>query len=146
MASTRDSGGLDINIPDLSDSGEDYYTKAKLPVLTRHNWYEWRVEFENLLISKGHKELLDPKWVQENSNTKRLQQKTVVAVQLLFSLVDRKLKGYVTPHRKDFSRAFLELKKACGEDSLIVIGDQVSQLVHLIYQPNSSIREHLVAF
>lgn len=146
MASTRDSCGLNINIPDSSNSGEDYSTKGKFPVLTRHKWYKWRAKFKNLLISKGHEELLDPKWIQDNSDTKRLQQKTAVAVQLLFSLVDRKLKGYMTPHRKDFGCAFLELKKVCGEDSLIVIGDQVLQLVHLTYQPRSSICEHSLTF
>lgn len=140
MAMARNSSGMEIRIPNSSsDSGDDYSTKAKLPVLTRHNWYEWRTEFENLLISKGHEELLDPKWIQQNSDTKRYRKKTALAIHLLFSSVDRELKGYVTPHCKDFSRAFEELKKACGEDSLIVIGDQVSQLVYLLFQPNTSI-------
>lgn len=70
MASICGSGGVNINIPDSSDSRDNYSTKVKLPVLTRHNWYKWRAEFENLLISKGHEELLDPKWSGKNSNTK----------------------------------------------------------------------------
>lgn len=131
---------------DSSDSGDDYSSKSKLPILTRHNWYEWKTKFENLLISKGHEELLDPKWVQHNRDTKRYRKKTALAINLLFNTVDCELKGYVTPHCKEFPRAFEELKKACGEDSLIVIGDQVSQLVHLLYQPNSSIQSHSVAF
>lgn len=146
MAYSRGTSGADINISDSSDSGNDYSTKVKLPILTRHNWYEWKAKFENLLISKGHEELLDPKWIIENSNTKRFRQKTALAIQILFRSVDRQLKGYMTPHSKDFSRAFQALKRACSEDSLIVIGDQVSQLVHHLFQPNSSIQDHSVAF
>lgn len=146
MASAQNSGGVDIHIPNSSDSGEDYSTKSKLPLLTRHNWYEWKAEFENLLISKGHEELLDPRWIRENSDSKRFRQKTALAVHLLFSSVDRELKGHVTPHWKDFTKAFNELKQACGEDSLIVMGDQVSQLVYLLYQPSSSIRDHAMSF
>lgn len=146
MASSQDTRGVDINIPESSDSDVDYSAQAKLPVLTRHNWYEWKAEFENLLTSKGHEEILDPKWVRDNLDSKRFRKKTAVAIQLLFGSVDRKLKGYVTPHQKDFAQAFQELKKACGEDLLIVIGDQVSQLVYLLYQPNSLIRENAVAF
>lgn len=84
MAYSRGTSGADINISDSSDSGNDYSTKVKLPILTRHNWYEWKAKFENLLISKGHEELLDPKWIIENSNTKRFRQKTALAIQILF--------------------------------------------------------------
>lgn len=147
MAMARNPRGMEIHKPDSnSDSGDNYSTKSKLPILTRHNWYKWRSEFENLLISKGHEELLDPKWIQRNSDTKKYRQKTALAIHLLFGSVDQELKGYVTPHRKDFPRASEELKKACGKDSLIVIGNQVLQLVYLLFQPNTSIRLHSVAF
>lgn len=98
MATSRHTGGFDIHIPDLSKSGDGYSTKSRLPILTQHNWYEWKAEFENLLISKGHKELLDAKWINKNSDTKRFRKKTALAVHLLFNSVDRELKGYVTPH------------------------------------------------
>lgn len=52
----------------------------------------------------------------------------------------------MTPNRKDFTRALEDLGKACGENSLITIGDHVSQLVHFTYQPSSSIRDHSVEF
>lgn len=49
MAQNQGTGGFDINIPDLSNSGDDYLTNVKLLVLTQLNWYNWKAKFENLL-------------------------------------------------------------------------------------------------
>ncbi|OAV86652.1 hypothetical protein PTTG_29789 [Puccinia triticina 1-1 BBBD Race 1] len=53
---------------------------------------------------------------------------------------------YVVQAVDTFAQAMLDLADACGENSLIKLGDKLFALIHLDYAPGSSIGDHINKF
>lgn len=62
--------GHPILIPQSDDSDNDYSTKSKIVKQNRHNWHNWKSAFEDIIIGKGHKEIISDKWIKNNLLTK----------------------------------------------------------------------------
>lgn len=138
--------GHPILIPNSDDSNDDYSTQSKIVKLNRHNWHDWRSAFEDIIIGKGHKEILDNEWIKANLETKTYRRKNALALSLLRNSVEKDLLSCVKSSKSNFSRAYQLLATECGENSLIVIGDTLIQLVNLTYKPGRSLREHTSIF
>lgn len=82
-----------MSIPNSSNSEkENCSSKSNLPCLTQNKWYESKFKFLKILVSKDHKELLDPKWTIKNIKTKQYQKKTALGTHLLFNLVEHEIR------------------------------------------------------
>lgn len=138
--------GHPIFTPESDDSDADYSTKSEIVKLNRHNWHDWKNAFEDILIGKGHEEILYNEWIKENSGTKTYRRKNALALSLLRNAVDRDLLSCIKLSKSDFSKAYKLLAVECGKNSLIVIGDALIRLVNLTYEPGKSLREHTSVF
>lgn len=141
------SGGYPINIPTSEESdNDDYSTKTKIVKLNRNNWHDWKSAFEDVIVGKGHEEILSKDWIKENLATKTYRRKNALALSLLRTSVDKDLQSCIKASKSNFSRAYQALALKCGEKSLIVVGDALIRLVNITYEPGRSLREHTSAF
>lgn len=141
-----DGKGHPIHIPHSDDSDDNYSTKSKIVKLNQHNWHNWKSAFEDIIIGKGHKEILDNEWIKANSHSKTYRCKNTLAPSLLRNSVEQDLLSCVKSSKSNFSRAYQLLANKCGKNSLIVIGDALIRLVNLTYKPGRSLREHTLSF
>lgn len=140
------SGGHQINIPYSEDSDDDYSTKAKIVKLNRHNWHDWKSAFEDIIIGKGHEEILDEEWIKSHTRSKIYRRKNALALSLLRTSVEKDLQLCIKSSKSDFTKAYRALATECGANSLVVVGDTLIRMVNLTYEPGKSLREHTSAF
>lgn len=140
--------GVDIHIPasDSNSSNNDYSSKVKLVKLNCHNWHDWKIRFEHLLIGKGHEEILDSSWIADNKESKTYWKKNSYPMSLLYKAVEQDLHSKIKAAKRNFTQAYSALAKACGKSLMIVAGDMLFRLVQLTYKPGSSLREHTSRF
>lgn len=62
--------GHPILIPPSDDSDDDYSSKSRIVKLNRRNWHDWKSAFEDILVGKGHEEILNEEWIKSNSKSK----------------------------------------------------------------------------
>lgn len=139
-------GGHPINIPTSEDSEDDYSTKTKIVKLNWHNWHNWKSAFEDVIIGKGHKEILNKDWVKENATTKTYRQKNALALSLLRTSIDKDLQSCIKSSKSKFAKAYQALALECGEKSLIVVGEALIWLVNITYKPGRSLCKHTSSF
>lgn len=138
--------GHPILIPHSDNSDNDYSTKTKIVKLNQHNWHNWKSAFKEIIIGKGHKEILDDEWIKNNSHTKTYCCKNALALSLLRNSNKKDLLSFVKSSKSDFSKAYKLLANECGINSLIVIGEALIQLVNLTYKPGKILKEHTSTF
>lgn len=97
-------------------------------------------------FGKGHKEIIDRKWIEDLKGTKTYWKKNSYAISLLYEVVERDLQSKIKLSRNDFTLAYQSLACACGEKSIIVAGDMLFRLIHLAYEPGTSLRDHVARF
>lgn len=118
-----ESGGHPIHIPYSNNSDDNYTTKSKIVKLNRNNWHHWKSAFEDIIIGKGYKEILDKEWIKNNAHTKTYQRKKALALSLLRNSIERDLLSCVKSNKSKFNKAYRLLANKCGESLLIVISD-----------------------
>lgn len=138
--------GHPINIPTSEESDDDYSTKTKIVKLNRNNWHDWKSAFEDVVIGKGHEEILSEDWIKEHLDSKTYRRKNALALSLLRTSVDKDLQSCIKASKSNFLKAYKALALERGENSLIVIGDALIRLVNLTYEPGKSLCEYTSAF
>ncbi|OAV86992.1 hypothetical protein PTTG_29628 [Puccinia triticina 1-1 BBBD Race 1] len=133
-------------IDDSSDSDNDHRSdKIRITKLRRDNWPEWNKSFKHLITGRGDEEVFDPIWCEQHKLEKRFRKKTSNAYTLLELCVSADLQS-VVQSVDTFSKAMEGLALACGERSLIKLGDKIYSLTHFDYVPGTSIADHISKF
>ncbi|OAV85730.1 hypothetical protein PTTG_30314, partial [Puccinia triticina 1-1 BBBD Race 1] len=101
--------------------------------------------FKNLIIGRGDEEVFDEAWCEAHKKEKKFRKKTANAYTLLELCVSANLYSVVQA-ANSFSKAMTDLAEACGEQSLIKLGDKLYTLIHLDYVPGTSIAAHISKF
>ncbi|OAV86177.1 hypothetical protein PTTG_30044, partial [Puccinia triticina 1-1 BBBD Race 1] len=113
--------------------------------LRRNNWPEWKKSFTHLVTGRGDEEVFNAKWCEGHKKEKKFRKKTSNAYTLLELCVSAELYPVVQAVN-NFSDAMKDLAAACGEKSLIKLGDKLYSLIHLDYVPGTSIADHINKF
>ncbi|OAV86248.1 hypothetical protein PTTG_30005, partial [Puccinia triticina 1-1 BBBD Race 1] len=122
-------------INDSSSSDNNHCSdKIRITKLRRDNWPEWKKSFTHLVTGRGDEEVFDAKWCKEHKKEKKFRKKTSNAYTLLELCVSAELYPVVQAV-DNFSDAMKDLAAACGEKSLIKLGDKLYSLIHLDYVP-----------
>ncbi|OAV91754.1 hypothetical protein PTTG_27873 [Puccinia triticina 1-1 BBBD Race 1] len=104
----------------------------------RDSLYKWS-------RGRGDEEVFDPIWCESHKNEKKFRKKTSNAYTLLELCMSADLYSVVQA-ADTFSEAMEELALACGEQSLIKLGDKIYSLIHLDFVPGTSIADHTSKF
>jgi hypothetical protein len=113
--------------------------------LRRNNWTEWKKYFKNLLVGRGHEEIVDNAWCLEHATEKIFRKKSALAFTLLHSCLSSDLKP-IAAASETFADVWSSLGDTCGEKSLIKLGDKLYALVCCDFTPGSSITAHVARF
>ncbi|OAV85334.1 hypothetical protein PTTG_30604, partial [Puccinia triticina 1-1 BBBD Race 1] len=130
-------------VDDSSASNNDHRSdKIRITKLCRDNFPEWKKLFKHLVIGCGNEEVFDANWCEEHKKEKKFRKKTLNAYTLLELCVSADL--YPVVQAADtFSKAMEDLAEACGESSLIKLGDKLYALIQLKFIPGTSIATHI---
>ncbi|OAV96216.1 hypothetical protein PTTG_26419 [Puccinia triticina 1-1 BBBD Race 1] len=129
----------------LSSDNNHRSDKIQITKLRRDNWPEWKKSFNHLVTGCGDEEVFNPIWCKAHKTKKKFRKKTSNAYTLLELCVSPNLYPVVQAVNT-FSQAMVNLADACGEKSLIKLGDKLYALIHLDFVPRSSIADHIGKF
>jgi len=65
---------------------------------------------------------------------------------MLYQSVNKELKSSINKNNKSFIDAFNALAIQCGQKSIVVICEKLFKLLSIIYQPGTSVVDHLTNF
>lgn len=114
--------------------------------LTHHNWSTWKARFDNIIVAKGYKDIMNKEWVAANGETKDFQIMSAWAMDRAYSVVSEDLHLVITATTGGIYSVIQALAKACGEKSIIQLCDNLNELLDAPYIPGKLLSKHISIF
>ncbi|KNZ47303.1 uncharacterized protein VP01_6520g1, partial [Puccinia sorghi] len=99
-----------------------------------------------IIHAKGYEDIMDGVWTKTNKNTKNYQKMYAWGIMKLYATVEDDLHPVIISKENKFFDSLNALSVACGEKSIITLFNKLFQLINLIYNPGSSLAQHISIF